>query len=512
LDQELIQVIFGLKLKVLRQQKKISLKGLAAASHLSASYINEIEKGKKYPKPEKIVALAGALDVSYDHLVSTEMDEVHTPLATVLEAPLLRKFPFHIFGTSARELLQLMAGHPYEMSILARMLTELGRNYDMRVEHFFYTALRCYQVLENNYFEDIEEKVSSFRREMGWRETDPIDFETLAEILTARYGYAFDRERLRSHEQLEGLRTALAEGPTLLLNPDLSPPQQAFAAARELGYHLLGAGERGICSPAMEVGTFDQVYNDFRASYFASALLVPTARLASDLGALFARETWSPQAILDLLEGYHTTPEMLFYRLSEVIPHTFRTKRIHFMKFTKRGDHVSLDKQLNMSRVHVPNGIGLKEHFCRRWLSVSILWELERLGGNGPVVGAQVSDFLGFGSEFFCIAVAYRNPLEPRDISSVTLGFQVDKALQRTVRFWNDPSIPRRRLGQTCERCPLSPPECEERAAPAILHEQELREGRRREAIKALLASVGSEEATSRAKSATKREAVLTDP
>ena len=224
-----------------------------------------------------------------------------------------------------------------------------------------------------------------------------------------------------------------------------------------------------------------------RALFFASALLVPTRQLAADLRTLFAERTWDPAAITRLLGRYHTTPEMLFYRLSEVIPQFFRTKRIHFMKFTKRGEHVSLDKQLNMSRVHIPIGIGLEEHFCRRWLSVSILWDLEDSDDDEPLVGAQVSDFLGYESEFFCIAIAFRNPLEPDTTTSITLGFQVDNALRKTVRFWNDAAIPRRRLGQTCERCPLSPEDCSERAAPPNAYRETVAREQRKQRLLDLL-------------------------
>jgi len=49
--------------------KKFGLKQLAALTGLSASYINEIEKGKKYPKAEKIMMLAEGLGVEYDDLI-----------------------------------------------------------------------------------------------------------------------------------------------------------------------------------------------------------------------------------------------------------------------------------------------------------------------------------------------------------------------------------------------------------------------------------------------------------
>ncbi|MDJ0836704.1 MAG: helix-turn-helix domain-containing protein [Acidobacteriota bacterium] len=489
MDQEIIQVIFGLKVKALREKKKISLKALGEQSGLSPSYINEIEKGKKYPKPEKTVALADALDVTYDHLVSLEMDKEHIPLAHVLEAPLLRQFPFHLFGTSARELFHLMAEHPTKMSVLARMLAELGRNYDMRVEHFFYTALRCYQVMNNNYFEDVEKAVAGFRRQMRWSDDVNPSFQLLCSILQERYGYAFDEHGLKNTPELANLRTAVGSGPLMMLNPRLSEPQKAFAAARELGYKLLGATKRGTTSPTLEVGTFDEVYNDFRASYFASALLVPTLRLKLDLETLFKMPHWDGTAVLSLLNRYNTTPEMLFYRFSEVIPRFFRARRVHFMKFVKReGDErVRLDKQLNMSRVHIPNGIGLKEHFCRRWLSLGIIYDLEAGGGDAPIIGAQVSDFLDYTSEFFCIAIAYRSTLEPNLLSSVTIGFNVDNALKKTIKFHNDPVITRRRLGQTCERCPLT--DCEVRAAEPRTYLKEQKNQERKDKLEELLSS-----------------------
>ncbi|MGA7838087.1 MAG: helix-turn-helix transcriptional regulator, partial [Ignavibacteriaceae bacterium] len=70
LSENNIKLIFGLKLKQLRQDKGFSLSELAKKSSLSTSYLNEIENGKKHPKSDKIAALATALDVPYDKLVS----------------------------------------------------------------------------------------------------------------------------------------------------------------------------------------------------------------------------------------------------------------------------------------------------------------------------------------------------------------------------------------------------------------------------------------------------------
>ena len=49
IEEEYIRLIFGLKLKQIRTEKNLSLFGLSKLTNISKSYLNEIEKGKKYP-------------------------------------------------------------------------------------------------------------------------------------------------------------------------------------------------------------------------------------------------------------------------------------------------------------------------------------------------------------------------------------------------------------------------------------------------------------------------------
>jgi transcriptional regulator with XRE-family HTH domain len=62
------RILFGLKLKQLRQKKNLSFAELAAETGMSISYLNEIEKGKKFPKEEKLDKLAAALELSLIHI------------------------------------------------------------------------------------------------------------------------------------------------------------------------------------------------------------------------------------------------------------------------------------------------------------------------------------------------------------------------------------------------------------------------------------------------------------
>src|SRR3954465_8588298 len=78
--EENIRIIFGLKLKKLRTDKKLSLQQLSDMSGVSVSYMNEIENGRQYPKPDKINELAKALETTYDSLVSLKLNKNLTPV------------------------------------------------------------------------------------------------------------------------------------------------------------------------------------------------------------------------------------------------------------------------------------------------------------------------------------------------------------------------------------------------------------------------------------------------
>lgn len=491
LDTDILRTIFGMKIKALREQSDLSLQELAKRSNMSVSYVNEIEKGKKYPKAEKILQLAQALDRSYDDLVSSKLDQGLQPLSHIIDSPGFRKFPFERFGVSSQELIRLIAKKPKETTALIRMLQDVARDYDMRVEHFFHTALRAYQILHGNTFPHLEAAAENFRTEMSWNRSEKVDWPLLQRTLEEKFGYQLDFETLPEQEKIADLRAVYASDRRILMNPKMIPAQRAFLVAREIGYRVLGLEDRPNSSPALEVGTFDQVYNHFAVSYFAGALLMPRDRVFGELKHFFKNPVWDEKAFREIMDRYEVTPEIFFHRLSEIIPAGFKTKRIHFLKFSKEaGDltgPVRLTKQLNMSRVHIPNGIGLKEHFCRRWLSVGILHDLERRPDRAVIIQPQRSRFLNYGSEFFCIAAAYRGTMHPNLISSVTIGFQMNSSFKKVVKFWNDNSVPFRELGQTCERCPLEPEACELRVAPPRLQEAERLELERKALVKSLL-------------------------
>jgi len=473
-----LKVIFGMKLKKFREQAGFSLTDFGQRTGLSTSYLTEIEHGKKYPKAEKIARLAEVLGKSYDDLVSIRLDEGLSPLAAFLSSPVLHNFPYHLFGISPAEVVDLMTKQPVEASALVNALLGIAEQYNIGVEHLFRSALRSYQELHENFFPDIEREVDDFVKASELPPLPTPDYSTLRSLIKTRFNYRLDESQLRDHPKLMRFRSVLLaknkHSPLLLINPALTDRQKKFILAREIGYRILDIKERAMTSAPEKIDSFEQVLGDFRASYFAGALLINREMLIRDMRELFSSDRWQPELFVSYLSRYEITPEIFMYRLTEILPRYFGFK-MHFLRFNQEKDRFRLVKHLNMSQVLIPSGIGLDEHYCRRWLAIRILQKLEserKVGDKStePIVAAQLSSFVDSETRFLCIGMARRLALNPAASTSVSLGFRCDDVLTRTVKFADDPSITRLVINGTCERCRLGEDECSERVnAPHLL-------------------------------------------
>lgn len=478
------KVIFGMKLRQFREQAGLSLTDFAARTGLSSSYITEIEHGKKYPKAEKIARMAEVLERSYDDLVSIRLNEELNPLAGFLGSSLLHNFPYHLFGISPAQVVELLTRQPAEASALVNALLGIAEQYNIGVEHLFRSALRSYQELHENYFPELEQAADEFARSSAIQADPTAALSDLRAVIESRFGYTLDDRRLANHPKLQHFRSVLVSknkhSRLLLTNPALNEFQKKFILAREIGYQVLGLKERAVTSAPEHVDSFEQVLNDFKASYFAGALLINRERLLSDVKSFFALDRWEPARFRAFLGRYEVTPEIFMYRLTEVLPQYFGIK-LHFLRFNQEGGQYRLVKHLNMSQVLIPGGTGVNEHYCRRWLAIRILKALDRSSTTNsvttnsaaaePVVDAQISHFIDTNARFLCIAMARRLTLNRQAASSVSLGFRHDEQFERAVRFAADPAITRLDIDGTCERCRLTEAECRDRVAPPYLLE-----------------------------------------
>ncbi len=492
---ENVRFILGLKLRKLRRERHLSLTELAARAGISVSYLSEIEGGRKHPKPEKLIRLAEALAIAYDDLVSLQVADELDPLKAILGSEFVREFPFELFGIEPQDLFALVADVPGKSAALFQTFLEVGRTYGVQVEHLLFAALRSYQQLRHNYFLEMETAATAFRAAEAWPSGEPPSAGDLRRLLEDRYRCAVDEESLARHPDLHGFRSVFLPGnpPRLLVNDRLLPSQKAFIYGREIGYRHLGLGERAVTGSWLNVDSFGQILNNFKASYFSGALLIDEGALGEMLTSFLRRDRWDGEAFLDCMRRFDATPEMFFYRLSQIVPERFGLHEIFFLRFhhATGSDDYRLTKALNLSHVPVPHGIGLDEHYCRRWPAMGLLKELDRRQWSGqpggPLVAAQRSRFLNDDATFFVIAVARPLALSEGLKSCVSLGFLLNGVFRQRVRFWNDPDVPEVDVNLTCERCGLTPEECLDRAAPAALFQQSQVRERQARALAELL-------------------------
>ncbi|MEO1626661.1 MAG: helix-turn-helix domain-containing protein, partial [Bacteroidota bacterium] len=401
------RIIFGLKVKQLRQEKGLSFADLSKQSGLSISYLNEIEKGKKFPKAAKIVDLAAALDTQAEELTDRKLSGSLAPVGDLLHSNFLNELPLDLFGIELSKVVEIIANAPLRVGAFISTLMDLARNFSLREENFYQGALRSYQEMHYNYFEDIEEAASRFVEEYQLPKGRAVPLHLLIGILEDTYGYKIVENGLEEYPELQHLRAVyIQQKNRLLLQSGLTQTQRAFQLAKELGFQYLELGERSASSSLLKVRSFEEVLNHFRAAYFGVAILIHRDSFKSDLQSFFARKTWDGQAFIGLMKKYRASPEMLFQRLTNLIPRFFGLEMLFSLRFKHDPveDSFQIDKELHLNRHHHPHGNQISEHYCRRWMSLSLLKDLHQMQTDGKyvdtIVGAQRSRYYGTGDEY----------------------------------------------------------------------------------------------------------------
>lgn len=472
LSESNIRLIFGLKMRQLRLDKGLSLSELAQQTGISISYLNEIEKARKYPKADKISQLAEVLEVPYDQLVSLQLDRRLAAVSELLQSNVLSDLPLDIFGVEPADLLELLAGAPSKLSAFVSTLIELSRNYGLGFEGFYFAVLRSFQEMNDNYFEEIEVAAAAFRREMKL-DTLPLTPALLEAVLQQHYNYSINYTGFEEQPALQQLRSLTLPGQParLLLHHRLGNEQRAFALGRELGYQALRLQIRSYTASWVEVKSFEQVLNNFKASYFSSVLLLPADRLEADLTTFFANKTFDLDFLPHLMEKYGVSAETLLHRMTSLLPARFGLSELFFLRFEKGGsaDGYSLTKELHLAGQHNPHATMLNQHYCRRWVALTAIDALQTEGKN-ILCRAQQSHYADSENQYLVFTVATAASAWQPTESSISLGLRLNAATKKKVRFWND--LPVKTVGETCERCSLS--DCEQRVAPPRIREQVL--------------------------------------
>ncbi|MFN8343572.1 MAG: helix-turn-helix transcriptional regulator [Spirosomataceae bacterium] len=487
LNQDNIRLVFGLKLKQLRLDKSLSLSDLSQRTGLSISYINEIEKGKKYPKSDKIIALAKAFEVDYDSLVSIKLSKKLEPISELLQSNILTELPLDLFGIDPADLLEMLSDAPTKLSAFIGTLIEISRNYNMSVEQFYFSALRTYQEMYDNYFEDLEQEAEQFLAHYEVPEALILDDKYLADLLVKNYPYEIRFIDEKKYPELVGIRSLLVQRGDklrLLVSPQLDANQRAFIYGRELGYQYMKLKNRLNTTHLVEAESFEQLLNNYKASYFASAVIIKGNILAKKLAEFFEQPHFDGEALVSLIEYFHSTPESFCYRLSNILPKHFGISQLFFLRFNNFAgqNRFDLTKEMHIARKHNPHTVR-DEHYCRRWVALTILQELAELQSKDQyehtLCRAQISHYMDTQDKYFVVSFAKPMSPTPNLNVSVSMGIRLDDNVLSKIKFLKADDISQREVNETCERCPSF--DCKERmAAPTVLQRKHKNEAIRK--------------------------------
>jgi predicted transcriptional regulator len=383
-----------------------------------------------------------------------------------------------MFGISPDKVLELFANAPDKLNAFISTVIKMARNYQMETENVYTAALRSYQDMNDNYFGDVEESVRGFKKENNISVKNSFSTAYLEQLLHDKFGISVNRKKLAKNKELRRIRSFYTEGgKTLYINKDLTGAQENFLIARELGFQYLKLKERPYETVIMKAESFEKLFNNFKASYFASALLMDENELIADINEWANSLDWSADKFLNLIEKYNVTSEMMLQRLTNILPKHFKINDLFFIRLQtdETMKTFKMTKELHLSRIHKPYANELNEHYCRRWVSVNAIKQLrtlQQLNKNiDNVCDAQISKYWETDLSYFCITVAKPITANPKESISVTLGILIDDNARRLFRFLGDTSIKYKIVNTTCERCSM--PDCGERAvAPFVIEKR----------------------------------------
>ncbi|WP_394750209.1 helix-turn-helix domain-containing protein [Spongiimicrobium salis] len=473
MEEDYIKLIFGLKLKQIRTDKNLSLFGLSKLSGLSKSYLNEIENGKKYPKPDKIAILSEKLDVPYDQMVSLKLDKNLAPIGDLLQSKILKEIPLELFGIKESNLIDIVASAPAKVNAFISTIIKIAQNYNFSRESFYLASVRSFQEANKNYFEDLEQSVLKFAKAYHIDLNQKITSKDLEEILIEEYGYVIKSNELGKYEALGNLRSVFVpKTNTLLLTNEIDEAQRTFIYAKELAYHFLEINERLYTFPWIKFDTFDQVLNNFYASYFAGALILPSAKVKAQLTEIFEKDRFDTALFLKTIAAFNASPESFYQRLTNILPKAFNIQNLFFLRFTHKAKSgkFHLKKELHLSHQHLPHANETNEHYCRRWVSLKMLKNIGK-SRKEHEFDIQISNYENDDRKYLVFSSATKDPFKDNHYRSITIGLLMNRQLERKINFLSDSRIKSENVGVTCERCFIK--DCKVRQVPATLLEKE---------------------------------------
>lgn len=470
-ESDYIKTVFGLKLKQQRQKKKWSLQDLADKTGVSKSYLNEIENGKKYPKHDKILQLSEVLECKFDDLVSTKLDKSLAPISEILKSDFFKDIPLELFGINRNLLISIISESPKKVTAFLNTLIEISQNYNLGKERFYFAVVRSFQEMHDNFFPEIEEKAQQFCAEHHFDQPKTINCDFLTQLLIQQHGYNIEIKNFDYFGEASHLRSLyIPEKRTLLLNERLDDNQKTFILAKELGFNILNLKPRPNTYSWLDFGGFEELLNNFFASYFAGGILISKQNLIHHFTEFIQQKTWSALEFENLIDLFTNSPETFYYRLTNILSHEFGIKDSFYLCFTQKGrdQKIEIMKELHLNQQQAPHAKATNEHYCRRWVAVKNMINLKE---NERVSDAQISNYVDHGLSYLVLSTSQKNPFSDGTNRSYCLGILLNSSTVKKIKFSKDINIKSEKVGVTCETCSIQ--DCEVRQAPPVRLEKE---------------------------------------
>jgi hypothetical protein len=190
------------------------------------------------------------------------------------------------------------------------------------------------------------------------------------------------------------------------------------------------------------------------------------------------------------MDKYVVSPEILLHRLTNILPRYFGINELFFLRLSTTHDSevYNITKEMHLSGLQSPHANMLSEHYCRRWVSITVLQDLAKEVKAGTytqsLCSVQRSKYIGTDKEYLIISFAKPIVYGSNSHNSVAIGLLITDQLKKKIKFWNDPQIPVRMVGETCERCTAT--NCNERVEKPLYITQQQRIENMKMALRAL--------------------------
>ncbi len=475
ISKEYLHLVLSLKVSWLRQQGEYSLAELSKKSGLSQSYLNDIERGRKYPSPGKILELAEALNVSYDELISLKLSGKLAPLSALLNSSVMQEIPFEIFGFTRSDLINLMTGSPEKFATFTDSVMKVTQKYGVEIDEFIEAAIRSYKELHYLSFPDIDQKATDFLKGI----TADLTISTLESWLSSEHRYQIHKQQLDKDTELSELPYIYFAGakPRLYLNNKLSATEMLFTLCQIAGYEYLGLQERMASGEFSDQATFDQIRNRERSFLFAMNLI---AKAYTDENHFqpFAEMTKCNFPTLEkLLNSIPMPIKASVPFLMRILHSKYGVQNMFYQHYEvpRERSEISLREELHFGESlpfseNIPNA-----HHCRRLTGV-----ISDTDSNGVFRTSPLHSDESYVVWRFSERSSVKNGIEDR----ILLGIKDELSTRKKLAFISDYSLSNFESHNHCESCPIA--NCEQRAADPTIHKKSVKRERMRKAIENL--------------------------